>query len=675
MTLGLSDAISGLRRHCVNCNRHAAYSEATSPPSPLEAVLQSLPSQPDVELLDVVKILTLCADIERSCLQQKGLDAGSAAPSDIAIVHAGTRASTAAAAANFDSLRTAATIAVVGAVSAIEESLLSVALPLDAHSTYWRERMEAARGLSPLAAKALDYFDAGPIEWLRTGHTAAAAIVGTRTPAQDVPVLLPRDRIAELVQLQEQLLSLVGLCRWHLAVIGAASSADEAALAASTAVLAVARSLDVRIDFLAGEQRQPQPSAGIGSSDSDLQGYGAAEMAALASSCLLKLHALQSQVRQRMMVLAARPAYQRYWLRYAIAAGVAGYGVVYLSRHHASLRAWASSSWQSLLGFYRDHVAAPVSQMAGEVLGGQRTRVADEAGLQDARQSLQAMLLSYATKLQSSGTAKQLSPDLAGADLLALATRLDMRPVSERFVVEVERPILNLATGDLMQLMLIQIAYIKKELLSALAAMDSIMAENRFNLALMATMPGLLLAYGGGAVFRGLYATITAPVDTTDARMRLRLCLRDIHKALTVAAKQETASSLCRCSASSLWAAVDGSVESSGDGTAATTVCWRHVSIGRITLLVTRLAQLLRSHVRVMVSTAAGPVPAYAYLASGSPWPEWQRLCEDVHDLATAAAHVAPVAGGGEVQVDVRSAEAALHRLSTAYPVLASLTR
>jgi hypothetical protein len=51
-----------------------------------------------------------------------------------------------------------------------------------------------------------------------------------------------------------------------------------------------------------------------------------------------------------------------------------------------------------------------------------------------------------------------------------------------RYEVQIRSPLKSAATGDLIEMMLIQIQFIKRDLMAAMKAMDEILRENRFNL-------------------------------------------------------------------------------------------------------------------------------------------------------------------------------------------------
>lgn len=318
-------------------------------------------------------------------------------------------------------------------------------------------------------------------------------------------------------------------------------------------------------------------------------------------SCASALPKLASRVNSRLGMLGARSQLQRHWLRYTIVAGAVAGGAYYLTRagNAQSLAAWARTASASVAAFADEHVVVPLRGMASELFSGHRDVVADRAGLADARASLAAMLSNFNKRLVSRPELlATLSPELqvaltsqvsssaaataaaaaatagAGAAATAAAARLppaavgdshphasaaaagsasaaraaprpdalaaslDMRPVSERLVVEVQRPVRNAIAGDLIELLLINIAQIKEQSLSAMVEIDQILAEQKFNMQLTATLPAALLLFAGGSALRSVVRTAFAPADTADARERVRLLLRDVHRLLLVAAQR-----------------------------------------------------------------------------------------------------------------------------------------
>ncbi|RYE99503.1 MAG: hypothetical protein EOO41_00960 [Methanobacteriota archaeon] len=162
-------------------------------------------------------------------------------------------------------------------------------------------------------------------------------------------------------------------------------------------------------------------------------------------------------------------------MRWTLLATGAVAGTYYAATHREELAAAAQGARASIVEFYVEHLQIPLQQMSSELFGGKRAQVADAAALVESKRDLVAMLQHYYGRIGSSAALRtSLSSDLQAADLARLAATMDMRGVGERFVIEVRQPISNAVRGDLVELMLIQIAYIKKELLAAMAAMDQV---------------------------------------------------------------------------------------------------------------------------------------------------------------------------------------------------------
>jgi hypothetical protein len=432
-----------------------------------------------------------------------------------------------------------------------------------------------------------------------------------------------------------------------------------------------------------------------------------ASMAEGVGEALRGIPTAERALEARLVPLRLRPAAQRYWQRYALFIVAGAYGAYLLRQRGGDLRAWAASVWEGVRGFVRDHVELPLREMAGEVFEGSRRKVADADGLANAQRDLAAMLTRYHGKLLAKRESSLLPPDIAAEDLLKLAEKLDMRAVSLAWVSAVDKPFVSLAGGDLVELAFIQIAYLKKEMVAALAAMDTLLAENRFNLAVMTTIPGVLLLSGVSYVVGWVAAAATTPVDMTDARMRVRLTLRDLRRAVDAVERdglgleqqqqqqqrrrgqgQGTGGggSLltyggtvpCACARLSLVAPGEAESASVGGGGAGGSGASRRrafleascdipsghtfvqpptcacEAVGRVVVLTARLARCLRGAARVVTglggSTAArdDAARASAYFAGGAvPWPEWARMCDDAADIAASAAlAVSPPPGG-----------------------------
>jgi nuclear-control-of-ATPase protein 2 len=73
------------------------------------------------------------------------------------------------------------------------------------------------------------------------------------------------------------------------------------------------------------------------------------------------------------------------------------------------------------------------------------------------------------------------------------ANQLDMSIVMKRYENEISQPIVNLARGELMRSVLIQLQKLKVDTESTIVELDTLIEENDLNLQLLATVPGILL--------------------------------------------------------------------------------------------------------------------------------------------------------------------------------------
>ena len=69
---------------------------------------------------------------------------------------------------------------------------------------------------------------------------------------------------------------------------------------------------------------------------------------------------------------------------------------------------------------------------------------------------------------------------------------MDMTPISQEYERELRRPIQNLVSGRLARLLLIQLQFVKKELLVAMQGIDEIFTAQQVNMQLLAITPAVL---------------------------------------------------------------------------------------------------------------------------------------------------------------------------------------
>jgi hypothetical protein len=392
----------------------------------------------------------------------------------------------------------------VAALAAAVECLASDVSSLQQDMAFWAGRGARVRRRGRVLGPALDVLEGGPWEW---ASMIADARASGRVEWGTLHTLYtsPPQRIAVLRRALAVVAPLLGALVREAAAVHAENGWWERAVLAANAAEATLR---------AGggvEARAKQvPSTHTLSST---------------------VAAVRELVREQTSRGARRPAWQCTWLRVAAAGAAACFAARYVAANSSSIHVWALESARSLRTFLVEHVSEPARLIRDEVFLGKRLRVANDSALNDARESLGAMLTNFYRKISASGLQASLSGDLRSVDLAALARAHDMRPASERFVAEVGKPVAGLMSGDLLEVVLLQVAFIKSELLSALSAMDAILADNRVNFAVAATMPVFLIMFTVSSSLSMMWTALTAPNDSTDASIELATSARALARA------------------------------------------------------------------------------------------------------------------------------------------------
>lgn len=118
---------------------------------------------------------------------------------------------------------------------------------------------------------------------------------------------------------------------------------------------------------------------------------------------------------------------------------------------------------------------------------------------------------------------------------------MDMSPISLEYERELRRPIQNIVSGRIARIVLIQLQFLKKELLVAMQAIDELFNANQVNLQLLAVTPAILLLFviqiSSKMVVSGIKSSSRGKfIESTSAVYRdLRHGVRDLEKLLLFA--------------------------------------------------------------------------------------------------------------------------------------------
>lgn len=158
-----------------------------------------------------------------------------------------------------------------------------------------------------------------------------------------------------------------------------------------------------------------------------------------------------------------------------------------------------------------------------------KPEIQDPAALLDTKLSLQRMLSDFV---------KDTNPNVSAIEMKRVMDEMDMSVVSLQFEKQLSSAVRNIMTGDIVRMLLIQVQFIKKELMVAMGAIDELMNANQLNLQILATIPTFLV-FGGmyrlvkeafSMIYRRTSERLT--YDSSEIAAFLRNNLRDIERLL-----------------------------------------------------------------------------------------------------------------------------------------------
>lgn len=183
-----------------------------------------------------------------------------------------------------------------------------------------------------------------------------------------------------------------------------------------------------------------------------------------------------------------------------------------------------------------------------DVFLNKKVAIADKKALLDSKRSLSTMLDDFM---------QQYKPEIPADERERKVGAMDMQTISEEYTRELRKPIQNIVSGRIARLALIQLEFVKKELLVAMQALDDLVNANMINLQLLAVFPVILLGIVGKAstkillsMVRGLYTggnrsrkrgTVLGTKQTV--RRELRSQFRALERMLLVGEVDVTANS------------------------------------------------------------------------------------------------------------------------------------
>ncbi|KAJ0411432.1 hypothetical protein ATCC90586_007092 [Pythium insidiosum] len=217
------------------------------------------------------------------------------------------------------------------------------------------------------------------------------------------------------------------------------------------------------------------------------------------------------------------------WLHLAVTVACVAGGAAWIARNQREFQDAVEAARAAFEDFLTEHMIEPMQAIVAEVLLNQKPEIQDAAALRDTKESLRRMLSDFV---------RDTNPTTNSEELQRVVREMDMSVVSLQYEKQIGNAVRNLMSGDIVRMLLIQVQFIKKELMVAMGAIDELMHANQLNLQMMATVPTFLV-FGGAyqlakELFFQVYRRTSERLFYDPAKIAgfLRNILRDIERLL-----------------------------------------------------------------------------------------------------------------------------------------------
>jgi len=352
-------------------------------------------------------------------------------------------------------------------------------------SLYWDCLFWQDRIASPLAA----WLEAGPFTWFQDEDEA----------------LTPEDKLESSQRLMGQINVGTGLIQQHLTRKIVNTDVMYLAVWSQEALTLIDDILDNDFETpgqlnleRSGRLLLPEDAISNSTSASDLR------------ECMARLATLRARIASRaarfqtlIAPLHAPSFWRRRWLYILIATPFLVVSFKWFWGKRGDIPLWVAQAVQSTREFFNEHVSEPSRAIFKELIWNEHESITDVAALEDAKQSLTRMLadfvkdtnpkLSEKVCLSSISLKTSVPPCLFRSSPLPclsllpslptfhpqerkkLAESMDMSVVSSRYEQTLPQAMKHIVSGEIVRMLLIQVQFIKKELLVAMRGIDDVM--------------------------------------------------------------------------------------------------------------------------------------------------------------------------------------------------------
>lgn len=213
----------------------------------------------------------------------------------------------------------------------------------------------------------------------------------------------------------------------------------------------------------------------------------------------------------------------RNWYVAAIGIPIAGYVAYNLTKGNLGARL-ASEVYQKIVSFCAEHVSEPLQSIYRELFTRKgREDVTDRKARENVISMLQKMIKTWLDEVY---------PLMPESERIEKATNMDMTLIETTKEYSVKN---ILEINSIYRLSLIEMQFIKKEMMNALFAMDELMGSNEINIKLAAMTPAFLIASSIRYAFRKLYyALLKIGKSKEETFAQFRHIILDIERLLVM---------------------------------------------------------------------------------------------------------------------------------------------
>ncbi len=391
----------------------------------------------------------------------------------------------------------------IGELMLVQGAIVDTLLSIREDKAFWNAQKNR---------RVRSFIEAGPLEWVRIargaydgwrGNGGGGGSDGSGVGARQlVPRLTPRRKVRLLSGAEDKLLPALGRVRRCLDAFFAVTNTRELTEATTRGLCTVEDVVGARV------MRHDAPH---------VLGPQLTEHMALV---LGGMEQWKLSWDQELLPLRKLSTPRRRWLQLTLLGCGAAVGLWFTVFRWNKVASMAASTrdWLHL------HVSEPTKLMVDELIFDKTLEVSDTKAIKEAKASLVRMLSDYlATK----------NPDMSPEDVAVAAAAMDMDTIEKDYEAEIRNPVFNMMRGEVVRLILLQVQFIKKELLVAMGAIDQLMRESHFSVQMMAMMPAMIMSgamyFVGRAVYRRFLSLLPDPRDHI---RRIRVTMRDVDRAL-----------------------------------------------------------------------------------------------------------------------------------------------